>query len=292
MRQCGTERKPTGQNVSGAAGGRAALAQHTHVKLSLQPDDEGTSLPVRTAPAAAPPPPLASNMDREFILRNQIVDRYLANKLPAKGAFDFERFCKAHPEILEELQVNERVNAGVRLMEAAGASLPWEVLEKRFWEQLPVFIALAVLSVAGLATALVFQSRHGSDLATIASLQRRVATQPLDPVESSRSLKIELNREGPLGAASYVIADRRAELAELKFQLGWSSFALYRLTVDRVGQGRALVLNNLQRDSNGEVRVALNTHLFGPGDYQLQLEGLNLRGEPTPQGWTKLTFTH
>ena len=279
--------------MSRAVGDREGLAQHSRVKLSLQTENEGSSLPVRTAPAASPSPaPLDPNMDREFILRNQILDRYLTHKLPAKGAFDFERFCKAHPEILAELQVNERVHAGVRLMEAAGASLPWDVPEKRFWEQLWVFIALAVLSVAGLATALVFQSRHGNDQATIASLKNRVATQPLDPVKASRSLKIELNRDGPQGASSYVIADTRAELADLKFQLGWSSFALYRLTVDRVGQGRALVLNNLQRDSNGEVRVALNTHLLGPGDYQVQLEGLNLRGEPTPQGWTKLTFTH
>jgi hypothetical protein len=262
--------------------------------LQLVPEEPAARLLPRPAGAATPAPaaPLAPNMDREFILRNQIVDRYLANKLPAKGALDFERFCKKNPDILEELKVTERVNAGVRLMEAGGVSLPWEVHQKKFWEKLPVVIALTVLAVGGIATALVFQSRHSNDVAAIAALKKRIAEQPLDPVQSTRSMKIELNRDGPQGAAAYTIADTRAQMAELKFQLGWSSFALYRLTIERVGQGRAMVLNNLQRDSNGEVRVSLNTHLLGPGNYQIQMEGMSLRGEYTPQGWTTLTFMH
>lgn len=231
-------------------------------------------------------------MDREFILRNQIVDRYLANKLPAKGALDFERFCRDHPGILEELKVTERVHAGVRLMEAGGVALPWEVRQVRFWARVPVFVALVVLAIGGIAAALVFHGRQVGDAAAIAALEKRVAEQPLDPVQGTRSMKIELNRDGPQGAAAYTIADTRAQLAELKFQLGWSGFSLYRLTIDRVGQGRVMVLNNMQRDSNGELRVSLNTHLLGPGRYQLQLDGLGLHGEYTPQGWTTLTFMH
>lgn len=240
-------------------------------------------------PAQAPRDP---NMDREFILRNQIVDRYLANKLPARGALDFERFCQAHPEILEELKVSERVHAGVRLLEAGGVSLPWEGRQKRFWERLPVVLALAALAIGGGATALAFQGRHTNDLATVAALKKRIAEQPLDPVQGTRSMKIELNRDGPQDAAAYTIAATRAELAELRFPLGWSTFTTYRLTVDRVGQGRVMVLNNLQRDSNNELRVALNTHLLGPGTYQLQIEGTSLRGDYTPQGWTTLAFVH
>ena len=36
-------------------------------------------------------------MDRDFIARNQIVERYLSGRLPIKGATDFERFCKEKP---------------------------------------------------------------------------------------------------------------------------------------------------------------------------------------------------
>ena len=40
----------------------------------------------------------AGAMDRDFIARNQIVERYLSGRLPIKGATDFERFCKENPE--------------------------------------------------------------------------------------------------------------------------------------------------------------------------------------------------
>lgn len=272
----------------------AGLAQHMSVKTSLQLDAEEPAPRPRPANPAvqSTPATLAANMDREFILRNQIVDRYLVNKLPARGALDFERYCRAHPEILEDLKVTERVHAGVRLMEAGGVALPWETRPKQFWERLPVSIALALLAAGSVGAALVFHGREVNETAAIAALQKRIAEQPLDPVQGTRTMRIELNRDGPQGAAAYTIADTRAELAELKFQLGWSTLSLFRLTIDRAGQGRVMVLNNLQRDSNGELRVSLNTHLLGPGAYQLQVEGLNPRGEYTPQGWTTLTFAH
>ncbi len=44
-------------------------------------------------------------MDRDFILRNQIVERYISGKLPIKGATEFEKFCTDNPTVLDELQV-------------------------------------------------------------------------------------------------------------------------------------------------------------------------------------------
>ena len=46
------------------------------------------------APAAVPAATAAVapvTMDREFILRNQIPERYIAGRLPIRGAQDFER---------------------------------------------------------------------------------------------------------------------------------------------------------------------------------------------------------
>ena len=61
-------------------------------------------------------------MDRDFIARNQVVERYLSGRLPLKGATEFERFCRAHGELLDELGLPERVNAGLRLIVAGGLS--------------------------------------------------------------------------------------------------------------------------------------------------------------------------
>ena len=41
-------------------------------------------------------------MDREFIIKNQIVERYLAGRLPPKGVTDFERLIRARPELIED----------------------------------------------------------------------------------------------------------------------------------------------------------------------------------------------
>ena len=77
-------------------------------------------------------------MDREFIIKNQIVERYLAGRLPPKGVTDFERLIRSRPELIEELGLPDRVNAGLRLLDAAGIAEPWAEKQKKFWEK-PVF---------------------------------------------------------------------------------------------------------------------------------------------------------
>src|SRR3954471_16605845 len=101
---------------------------------------------VNLAAAAGAPAPA---MDREFIIKNQIVERYLAGRLPPKGVTDFERLIRARPELIEELGLADRVNAGLRLLDAAGIAEPWAEKEKKFFEQ-PVF-TFAAAGVAAVA---------------------------------------------------------------------------------------------------------------------------------------------
>src|ERR1700685_2268348 len=97
------------------------------------------------APSADAATPL---MDREFIVRNQIVERYLSGSLPIKGAADFERFCRAEPELLDEIGLPERVNAGLRLLEASGKPEPWQQAPKKPWEKPQILIGLAAAVLA------------------------------------------------------------------------------------------------------------------------------------------------
>src|SRR5271167_1060705 len=82
---------------------------------------EGSALPMPSMPSMPPP----NVMNREFIARNQIVERYLSGRLPLKGRQDFERYCHEHPELLDEIGLLERLNAALRLLEAGGRSPPW-----------------------------------------------------------------------------------------------------------------------------------------------------------------------
>jgi hypothetical protein len=59
----------------------------------------------------------------------------------------------------------------------------------------------------------------------------------------------------------------------------------FRMFVDKEDQGRALVLNNLLKDSNGELRMTLNSTGLGAGIYKARIEALPFRGSPIPVGW-------
>lgn len=230
-------------------------------------------------------------MDREFIARNQIVERYFASKLPLKGAADFERYCQEHPELLDELHVSERVQAGLRLMEAGGIPLPWEARPKHFWEQLPTLVVL-IMVVLGLGISLlVLAGKHTADLAQVARLESRL-THALEPIAGTRAITLAPDRSAPSVSNAAVFGGKSAELADLKIDMGWSKFGQFRVTIDRVNQGRALVLHNLLRDSNGNLRISLNTSALGPGSYQLTIEGMTLRGEAVPQAWLTVGIVH
>jgi hypothetical protein len=250
--------------------------------------------PAVPGPAAAlmPAVPASAAMDREFVVRNQIVERYLSGRLPLKGAQDFERFCREHPELLDELGLADRVNAGVRLLDAGGRATPWEEAPKKFWERPPVLIAVAAAAVALAITSLILDAKLSARERTLALLQQRLTSQPLEPAQSTRAITLIPSRTAPSLRSAVTIGGGSAQLADLKFDLSWSAYTSFTVTIDRIDQGRVAVLHNVQRDSNGNVRLALNSSALGPGDYQFTLEGLTWRGEPVPQAWITLSIVH
>jgi hypothetical protein len=251
--------------------------------------------PAKADPIAPlmPPAALASpSMDREFIVRNQIVERYIGGRLPIQGALEFERFCHEHPELVDEIALTDRISAALRLLDASGRATPWEERSKRWWEGLPVLIGTAALALILAAACLVIEDRLAARDRTIAGMQQRAISQPLDPAKSTRAITVIPNRAGPSRNSLVTIGGADAQMADLKFDLSWSQYTAFRVTVDRIDQGRVAVLHNLQRDSNGSLHLELNSSALGPGDYQLTIEGLTWRGDPVAQAWTTVGFTH
>jgi hypothetical protein len=231
-------------------------------------------------------------MDREFIIRNQIVERYIGGRLPLKGAQDFERFCREHPQLLDEIALTERINAALRLLEAGGRAAPWEQPRKRWWEQLPVLIGTALLALVLAVTCLTIQGRLSALDRTAAALRQRVSLQPLDPAKSTRSISVIPSRTGPVAHSMVTIGGAGAQIADLKIDLSWSQFTAFRVTIDRIDQGRLGVLHNLLRDSSGNVHIELNSGALAPGDYQFTIEGLTWRGDLVPQAWVTISLAH
>jgi hypothetical protein len=240
-----------------------------------------------TPPAlqAAPAPLPASAMSRDFIVRHQIVERYLAGRLPPKGVQDFERFCAANPSLLDEIGLPTHVNAALRLLEAGGRPPPWEERQRKPWERPQALIAAILLALVLGATTLYLRASLQAARAHAAALTQQLATRPIDPATSTRSITLIPSRTAPTRRDAVVLGDGAAQIADLKIDMSWSAFNVFRVTIDRIDQGRIAVVHNALRDSSGQVHIGLNTSALGPGSYQFTLEGLNWRGEPTPQAW-------
>jgi hypothetical protein len=234
------------------------------------------------APVVAPAVP-APAMDREFIIKNQIVERYLAGRLPPKGVTDFERLIRARPELIEELGLADRVNAGLRLLDAAGIAEPWAEKERKFWEKPAFTFAAAGVAMAALIACAVLGLGISRREAQIAKLKQENHERPVEPSTRKRTILVGTSRSGPPGSASLTIS--AGEFAELKADMSWTKYGMFRVAIDRVDQGRVAVIDGLEKDSNGHVRISLNAGALGPGDYMVELDGLNMRREGIPAGW-------
>lgn len=228
------------------------------------------------------PPPMP--MDRDFIVRNQIIERYIGGRLPLKGAQEFERYCAANPDIIEELGLADRVHAGLRLLDASRVALPWEPKPRRWWEHPALLVASLVLVVAALVGTSIMASRVVQREATIQDLQVQLRDRTIDAATSTRSIRIDPSRTAP-SRRNAVVIGARGEMADLKIDMSWSKFTAFRVTIDRIDQGRVAVLHNLLRDSNGDLHIGLNSTALGPGSYQFEIEGLTMKSEAFAQAW-------
>lgn len=228
-------------------------------------------------------------MDRDFIARNQVVERYLSGRLPIKGATDFERFCRENPELLDELGLPERVNAALRLLEASGKPEPWAEPRKPFWQRLEILLGL-LGAVLVLAIGLVIVASGSSQKTrVIAALRQEATERPLDPATSTRDIRLLPSREGASDSPAIIIGGgSEAQLADFRIDESRSPYRLFRITIDRINQGRVGIIDHLAKDSDGNLRIALNSTALGPGDYQLTIEGLSWQGAPQPDSWVTI----
>src|SRR6187402_2579350 len=237
---------------------------------------------VNQAPAAggSPPGTPAPAMDREFIIKNQIVERYLAGRLPPKGVTDFERLIRSRPELIEELGLPDKVNAGLRLLDAAGIAEPWAEKPKKIWEK-PVFtMAAAALAVVALIGCAVLAMQVSDRNAKIDKQHKEIIERPIAPSTRKRTILVGVARNGPPVQATLNLS--YGEFAEMKADMSWARFASFKVSIDRVNQGRVAVIDGLEKDSNGHLRISLNAGAFGPGDYMVTIEGFNMRRESLP----------
>jgi hypothetical protein len=161
-----------------------------------------------------------------------------------------------------------------------------------WWQRWQVIAGLATLCIVLGILSWVLHAKSAERAAQIASLQERLKTGPLLPPSNIRSIKVTPERSGPGGAPQLTLRmTQPPDLIRLRIDVSFARQNIFQLQIDRKDQGRAGTIQNLLRDSNGELQLAINTSVLYPGTYHLKIEGLLNRGNPVAVGWVTVQVT-
>jgi hypothetical protein len=241
---------------------------------------------ISDAKAAGKSPPVSPRFDKKFIEDHKLIERYLENKLPFKGARDLEQWCRSHPDYLNELKLSERAHASIKLLEASGRPQDLGEPKPPWWNSIYLLIGLASVAFICLVAAWLLAGKNSSLQAKLEDTKRVISQGPLVQPATEKALYISPDHAPGIDRARITLSRAAPLLMDVHIDLGYTQkLQQFRLFVDKQDQGRALVLNNLLKDSNGELRVTLNSTGLAAGIYTVRIEALPPRGIPIPIGW-------
>ncbi|MDP9084250.1 MAG: hypothetical protein M3N50_10870 [Pseudomonadota bacterium] len=224
--------------------------------------------------------------DRKFIEDHKLVELYLQNKLPFKGARDLEQWCRAHPDYLDQLRLSERALASIKLLEAAGQPQDLGEPKPPWWKSRYVPIGLGVVAFLSLVAFWVLFGKHQVLRSQLQDTQALMARGSLVQPAVETSVRVAPDRRAGIDRARVVVSRAAPQLMDVHIDLGYTNnSSQFRVFVDKKDQGRALVLNNVLKDSNGELRVTLNSTGLSAGIYNVRIEAILFRGSPVEVGW-------
>jgi len=170
-----------------------------------------------------------------------------------------------------------------------GPPLPAPEIELAWWQKPATAAAIALLAVLACVVASVAQVSAHRDRALAAALETRVKTLTLRAASSQRAVRITPNPRSWSAEPDATIAwPEPPELLDLYLPIGYAQFPTFAVTIDKVDQGRMMILQRVMPDSNREIRLSLNSSAFGRGEYRIRIEGYTWRGERVDAGWVRL----
>jgi hypothetical protein len=122
----------------------------------------------------------------------------------------------------------------------------------------------------------------------LASWKRRWNDRPLSMTTSTREIRLLPSRDGSSTTPAIVISGKAAQLVDFHIDETRSPYKVFRVTIDRINQGRVQVISNLQKGSDGHLRISLNSSALGPGDYLFSIEGITPKGDPESDSWVTI----
>jgi hypothetical protein len=239
---------------------------------------------VSTAPAATPQP-VSPRFDRKFIEDHQLIERYLTNKLPYKGARDLENWCREHPEYLSELNISERAQASLKLLEHSGQQVDLREPAAPWWKSIYMLIGLALFALISLAAFWAMVGKNASLHRELEDTRTQMRQGSLVQPAVQSALRISPDRAPDINRARINVSHTAPQLIELHLDMSYTKAMQFRMIVDKQDQGRALILDSLLKDSNGELQLTFNTTGLPIGIYTVRLEAVPSHGVSVPIGW-------
>lgn len=205
--------------------------------------------------------------------RRLLAARYLAGLMSPADARRFEESVTGDPGLLDELAFGQQLARASRLIdvERLGERSPW-------WHdrRVPIVAAAAILLLAVATAWSAVRAGIAEDRMTM--LEARAEEGFLLPPSTTRSVRVDAGRGGELAIGG----GRAPERADIRIRVAGGDFRLFRMAIARDDGTMVLQADRLQRDSNDELGLALNSSLLPPGRYTLEVAGFTWRGETVP----------
>ena len=250
-------------------------------------------------------------MDRQYIENEQIVERYLSGDLTVREAREFQRFCLAHPELLDDWPVPPALKAqlcqapresdqietegpvGTEAVYAdpkpgdsrVGAASKMNARWRQPGRWLPIFAIALLFAVGALLSALLYARQLSAQLQTVRLQADMAGLQAHSSVQTYRVKLVRGRPQQPTLAVGWL---KPPELLDMYIDVTEGNFNSFQVTIDRLDGSRVLQIKRIARDSNRELRLALNSSAFGPGDYLMKFDGYTWRGQTQELGWIML----
>ena len=257
-------------------------------------------------------------MDLQYIQQQRIVDRYLAGALTVREAREFEKFCLANPDVLQDMPIPVRLKArlsrqpletnetGISQTISSSASIAaaegldegsededeeGSVRRGRHGPGVGKGVMYGLLSgLLLLAASTVFYGMRAHRMSEdLQRLRQSMTRTQLQAPSSVQNFKVQLNRTGVPTSPTIALGWLEpAQLLEITIDTSQLAYNQFQITLQKRDDARLIVLRRVARDSNRELRFALNSTAFGPGEYIAKIEGYTWRGQLEPAGWISI----